>query len=199
MDRTALLVFLTLALLDAISVLLLPPGFDHTLNSLHLGNLRDAFIFNRVGRDRLSSPTGVYVNVLVPIPTINVLLYLNELGVNRFLRLVHLTINCTVDLILVTDCVLDLIFVHLPGRLHTDWALIFMAASLSHQYRVFLLWDVLLDLFNLRGPQVRRVKLLWLIKVHLGSLILVHKIRPHRGKPLDVHKVGNHWLGRVYP
>lgn len=119
-DRTALLVFLTLALLNTISVLLLPPGFDHTLNSLHLGNLRDASILNRVGRDRLSSPTGVYVNVLVPIPTINVLLYLNELGVNRFLRLVHLTINCTVNLILVTDCILDLIFVHLPGRIHTD-------------------------------------------------------------------------------
>lgn len=69
-----------------------------------------------------------------------------------------------------------------------------MVASLikSHHYRILLLLYVLLDMLNLRWPQVSRVKLLRLVEVHLGALVLINEVRSHRGETFDVHEIGDH-------
>jgi len=152
LNRCALLVFL--AFLLAVPVPFFASSFDHSFNSLHLGHLRYTSILNRIGRYWVSSST--WVNVDQVVPSLDVLLNFDEFGINWLLRLVlHSSRDRQLDLIIITDRILDLVLLDLPCWFHTDWAFVLLTAGNHYGFLLFL--DILLNLLDFWWPQISRV------------------------------------------
>ena len=98
-----------LAFFNAVSIPFLSSGFDHALNSLHLGHLRNAAILYRVREQGLGGSAGVYIYHFRT--AYNIFLNLYKLCVYRIVLLVHWPLDRKLDLEIFSNGVLQVILI----------------------------------------------------------------------------------------